>query len=80
MPFLRYYKNPLNRDDEMFCSELVAEGMVVLEGKTGCLKYHPTNIYPVTLFQDNLIWQPWNPRIVEEKMAQGRILVPGPSV
>jgi hypothetical protein len=71
-PFLRYWKNPLNPKDQMFCSELVAEAMRKWMRKTGVLKYHPTNIYPTTLYEDQSLWEQWDYGIVDRKREEGK--------
>jgi len=73
--FLRYFRNPLNPKDQLFCSELVANALLPVEGKTGCLKYDPTNIYPITLFDDDTLWSEWDFDIANKKRACGRKVV-----
>jgi len=75
-PWLRRLKNPFNADSELFCSELVSEGMrdSRVIGEHGVLVWHPTNIYPQTLFEDISIWVPWKAGIIQEKEAAGRHL------
>jgi hypothetical protein len=66
----------LNAPSEFYCSELVADGMrdERVVGRKGCLIYHPTNIYPQTLFDDEMIWASWKDSIVEDKIREGRKL------
>ncbi len=66
-PWLRYVPNPMNGTGEVFCSELVAECLRSVIGKHGCLTYHPSNIYPQTLFDDTVIWKPWSDGIIAKK-------------
>jgi len=75
LPFLRYHRNPLNPKSQLFCSELVAESLIPVKGRVGCLKYDPSNIYPVTLFGDKVIWSDWKSDIAQIKMAQGKSVV-----
>lgn len=72
---LRYKQDPLNASDRTFCSEYVALCMRAGMGKMGCLEYHPENIYPSTLFEDDVIWADWNENIIQEKMAQGKRVI-----
>jgi len=74
-PWLRYYRNPLNSKNTLFCSELVAEAMRPVKGKVGCLKYDPSNIYPITLFDDKVIWSDWKFDIAQVKTAEGRKVI-----
>jgi hypothetical protein len=74
-PWLRYYRNPLNSKNTLFCSELVAEAMRPVKGKVGCLKYDPSNIYPITLFDDKVIWSDWKFDIAQVKIAEGKKVI-----
>ena len=73
--WFRKGKNPFNAKDEYFCSELVAESMIIgYPNRPGTLIYHPSNIYPVTLFEDKEIFDPWRVDVVEKKTKEGRIV------
>lgn len=74
-PWLRYVPNPLNGTGEVFCSELVAECLRDVVGKLGCLSYHPTNVYPQTLFDDAVIWKQWSDGIVAKKKNAKKTVV-----
>lgn len=74
-PWLRYVPNPLNGSGEVFCSELVAECLREVVGKKGCLAYHPTNVYPQTLFDDDVIWKPWSDGIITKKQSAKKTIV-----
>jgi len=80
LPWIKWWrkgKNPFNDREQYFCSELVSESMIkAWPDRPGCLIYHPTNIYPTTLFEDNNIFKPWRGDIVKEKRNQGKIIVP----
>lgn len=57
IPFIRKIKNPMNSDNKYFCSELVAECLIkAFPDRPGILRYHPSNIYPQGLFEDNEIF------------------------
>ena len=42
----------------------------------GCLSYNSENIGPSTLFEDKEIWADWNANIIQEKLAQGKKVIP----
>jgi hypothetical protein len=73
--FLRRWQNPLNPKGEMFCSELVTHAMRNFEGKTGCLRYDPSNVTPADLFGEFRLWKMWNFNIAAEKKAAGKKVV-----
>ncbi len=76
--WLRKQQNPFNPKDEYFCSELVAEAMIkAWPNRPGCLQYHPSNIYPQTLFEDRKIFKDWKTDIVQVKLIEGaKIITP----
>jgi hypothetical protein len=74
-PSWRYKADPFNSKKEIFCSEYIAMCMVPAMGKVGCLQYDPTNIYPSTLFEDRVIWTPWDYQIVDRKLAEGKCVI-----
>ena len=76
--WFRKKRNPFNSKKNFFCSELVATGLMAEEAypeRPGCLVYHPTNIYPATLFNDNDIFVPWNDNQAQKRKAQGRNVI-----
>jgi hypothetical protein len=76
IPWFRRRRNWLNSKSTMFCSELCAEALI--EGypdRPGCLQWHPTNIYPATLFNDHEVFTKWNPRQANIRRAEGRKVI-----
>lgn len=73
--YLRKKRNWFNSEDRFFCSELVAEALIsAYPDRPGCLEYHPTNIYPQTLFEDHIVFEKWNPAQPILRRTSGRIV------
>lgn len=74
--WFRKKRNWFNSEQNMFCSELCAEALIeMLPDRPGTLKWHPTNIYPSTLFNDAHVFKPWDANRAAKRKSQGRNIV-----
>jgi hypothetical protein len=81
IPWFRRRRNWLNSKKRMFCSELCAESLIKgFPDRPGCLQWHPTNIYPSTLFNDHEVFHQWKSSQARQRKQEGRIVVPAVKV
>lgn len=74
--WLRKKRNIFNSKNSMYCSELCSESLIAgYPSRPGCLIYHPTNIYPATLFNDHEIFDNWNSDQVFKRKKAGRTVI-----
>lgn len=76
IPWFRRRRNWLNSQSTMFCSELCSEALIMgYPDRPGCLQWHPTNIYPATLFNDKKVFADWSPNQAKKRSKEGRVVV-----
>jgi len=77
IPWLRKRRNIFNSKKKMFCSELCATALInAYEHRPGCLVWHPSNIYPSTLFNDGDIFYPWDRNRHVKRKSEGAEINP----